>query len=480
MLSVTKTNYMQRLIILIILLGPFYHANCQPNFYERTYGLGRGVFIDKAMNGNYIIGANQNSFPSLQAYYFLINSYGDTIRTMNCPNSSLSCIRQTSEGGFVFIGDSGSNAARIARVFKVDSIGNTQWNNEYPPSEWGTWGSTISANFENGYFIGLVNDGDGPENTYYIIKDDSSGNNLDTSIVQYPESSFIQNPKSMLVTPDSGMIVVPTTPIFGLIRIVKLNSSLTTQWIKEYIDSTGTFELNGNSIIRINNSGYLVTGYKNPFVGILGSCGYLLKTDLSGDRVWSKEFCFPNSNIRFISSVEDTSGNFYVSGEYYEGSERSAILIKTNSNGDTIWTRRFSGNGYAYPKCITLDNNQNPMVIGHTTDTISNQDFIYLIKTDTSGNITSTENLLMENKIRLNIFPNPVHSILSISCNDSKLKCYSFILRNIIGEIIYKQEEKSSPHSLIETIDLSLIPEGLYILETTLDGHRVVNKIVKY
>lgn len=142
--------------------------------------------------------------------------------------------------------------------------------------------------------------------------------------------------------------------------------------------------------------------------------------------------------------------------------------------------KTFSGYGYAFPKCLILDNDQNPMVVGYTKDTVSNQDYIYLLKTDTSGNITSTENYLSENKLSLNIYPNPVHSILSINSKDSKVNQYSYKLRNVFGQIILNKNEKFIREFLLETIDLSFLPNGLYFLETMVDGHRNIDKIVKY
>ncbi|MBK8844992.1 MAG: hypothetical protein IPO33_20305 [Saprospiraceae bacterium] len=68
--------------------------------------------------------------------------------------------------------------------------------------------------------------------------------------------------------------------------------------------------MNGNSINLLNNNGYLVTGYTTPIGGGPGACGYLLKIDQSGDSIWSKEYCFSNIAMRFISSAEDTLGNF--------------------------------------------------------------------------------------------------------------------------------------------------------------------------
>lgn len=474
------TNLVVLNVFFLLLFCTVDNAMCQPNFHERTYGFGRAVYITNTRDGNYIIAANTGSYPGNQAYFLLINGNGDTVRTMSCPNFNVNCIRQTPEGGFVFVGDTGIYPFKTALVYKSDSVGNILWYSSYPSDEWGTWGSCISPDNENGYFISLVDDGAGSDNTYYVIKADSSGLNLDTAIVQYPESSFLQDPNSMQVTRDSGLVVVTSVPVFGLTRIVKFNSILTTQWNKVFIDTTNTTELNGNSICISDTSGYVVTGYTTPLGGGPGACGYLLKIDLNGDSVWSKEYCYPTSTTRFISSAKDTLGNIYIAGEYAHNSEHALILIKTNSVGDTIWTKLFSGYGYAYPGCLTLDQDQNPMIVGYTKDTISNQDYIYLVKTDTSGASTSLDGDFLGSTIPLHVYPNPVHSFLFLHSEDIKAKSYSFTVRNVFGQILLSGKEKDFRDALEEKIDFSFLPNGLYFLETSIEGHRTVNKVIKY
>lgn len=471
---------MKRIVLLLFLLSIFEAANSQPQFYERTYGLGRGVIIDHALNGNFIIGANTGVYPNNQAYYFLIDENGDTLRTMSCPNLNLNCIRQTDEGGFVLMGDTGIYPNKLAMVYKTDSIGTIIWNSAYPSDEWGTWGSCVTPNYDSGYYISFVDDGAGSDNTYYVVKTDSTGNNLDTAIVQSPESSFLQNPNSMLLTPDSGVVVATSVPVFGLTRIIKFDTGLNTEWNKVYRDTTGTVELNGNSIIRLNSNAYLVTGYTTPIGGGPGACGYLIKTDLNGDSIWSKQYCFSNHSTRFISTAENANGDFYIAGEYSDSSQRSILLVKANSLGDTLWTRLFPGLGYAFPKSLILDNDQNPMVVGYTKDTVSNQEFIYLIKTDTSGLISAIESNYSEGELQLKLYPNPVHSVLTIRCNNLNGKSYSLSLRNVMDQLVLCKGGESGSANLEVEIDFTKLPGGLYFLEAWVDGRRTINRIVKY
>jgi hypothetical protein len=470
---------MKRIVVLLFLLSTFAVANSQPQFYERTYGLGRGVMIDRALNGNFIIGANTEVYPNNQAFYFLIDENGDTLRTMSCPGLNLNCIRQISEGGFVLMGDTGIYPNKLAIVYKTDTIGTIIWNSAYPSDEWGTWGSCVAPNYDNGYYISLVDDGAGSDNTYYVVKTDSTGNNLDTAIVQSPESSFLQNPNSMLLTPDSGVVVATSVPVFGLTRIIKFDAGLNTEWNKVYNDTAGVLELNGNSIIRLNSNAYLISGYTTPIGGGPGACGYLLKTDLNGDSIWSKQYCFSNHSARFVSAAENANGDFYIAGEYSDSLQRSILLVKANSLGDTLWTRIFPGMGYAFPKCLILDNDQNPMVVGYTKDTVSNQEFIYLIKTDTSGLISALESNYSESELQLNLFPNPVHSVLTVSCSNIKGKSFSLSLRNVIGQLLFSKQEKNGNPNFEVKIDLADLPSGLYFLEAWVDGRRTISRVMK-
>ena len=469
---------MKHLLSTFLIFSSFYNANCQPHFSERTYGLGRGVFIDLAQNNNYIIGANIGSHPSQLAYNILINEQGDTIRTMALPTMSLRCIRQLSDGGFICIGDSGGSVNRIARINRVDSVGNLQWVSEYPLSDWGTWGTSIVKDLDGGYFIGLVNDGDGPENTYYIFKTDSTGQAYDTSIVQYPESSFLQNPGSMQLTVDSGVIAAPSTPIFGSIRIVKLSAQLDSQWTKQYFPA-GNLELTGNYIIQTSDSGYLVLGYQDSLSGTFISCGYLLKVNQNGDSIWTNTYSIPNTSIRYVSALEDSNGDIYISGLYQINSNNTnaIIILKVNSIGNTIWSRLFFGSGSAYASSMMLDQFQNPMVLGYTRDSLTNLEYIYLIKADSILSGTPHENFLHENLF--DIFPNPVNSILSLQNKkrvESKISC---IIRNSLGQILYRKNEISLNEIMIQRIDISSFANGIYLLQMSAADFQLNFRIIK-
>lgn len=471
---------MKKLLPLLLLLASF-HSYCQPTFYERTYGLGRGMSIEKALNGNFIIGAQVGAFPSGQAYYFLINPNGDTIRSMFYGAASLNSVSQTSDSGFIFIGDTCCD--RRAGVYKTDSVGNIQWETRYDEGEWGTYGACIIPNYEGGYFVSYVHDGDGPDNYYHVLKIDASGQTLADTSVNESIHRFYQNQKSVQLTSDSGLITASTQFFSEGMYLTKLNSNDSFVWQKYFRDTTYVWGYQSYSLIQTHDGGYLIAGYMDSIAnnGSEPYLGLILKTDNNGDSLWSKRYYFPTTFFELISVVENSNGEFYFAGEYgtrnpfYNG----VVIMKTDNNGDSLWTRFFTGYGSATPNAIILDSAENPMVLGWTEDTTLNQFYIYLIKTDTSGNIPLRNIQLTMNESEINIFPNPVRSTLTIACQKENVKEFSYVLRNILGQAIYEKREKNLHSSFKKTIDLSSLYSGVYLLEITLDGSRTFKKVVK-
>ena len=462
-------------LLLIILLTAFTRSYCQPNFYERTYGPGTGMSIDKALNGNFIIGANQGTYPYYHAYYFLIDSHGDTIRTMNYSTSGLACVRQTADSGFIFTGDSSS----VAGIYKTDSVGNILWRHTYPSDIFGdlpTYSQSVILNNENGYFVSFIEDGNGPENPYIILKTDSVGNTLDSTIINPSIGYWSQN--FLTLTRDSGLISANIGGTGDFFNLTKLDKNDNIVWSKIFQD-TAYISLGSKCAIQTNDGGYLAAGYKTlPFGG--PKYGYIIKTDANGDSLWSKSYYFPNENVSFLCVLEDSYGQFYITGEIKDSNnlnQYSIIILKTTSTGDTLWTRLFSGFGVASPNSLIFDIAQNPMVLGYTQDSANGQPYIYLIKTDTAGNIPLGIIQLAKNESDVNIYPNPTFGTFTFSYNsqtpilNSQLKIY-----DVLGQEVYTQAI-TNPNQT--TINVSQLSNGVYFYQLTNNTETYRGKFLK-
>jgi len=106
----------------------------------------------------------------------------------------------------------------------------------------------------------------------------------------------------------------------------------------------------------------------------------LLYSQTAPDVLWTKTFGGTNEDYGW--SVEQTNdGGFIISGstnsEPFTTGGRNTWLIKTNENGDTLWTNTYGGNSEDNGRSVKQTNDLGYIVCGH----------IHLTKTDSSGNL---------------------------------------------------------------------------------------------
>jgi hypothetical protein len=77
------------------------------------------------------------------------------------------------------------------------------------------------------------------------------------------------------------------------------------------------------------------------------------------------------------------------------------------------------------------------------------------------------------------IYPNPFTSDFSITIEKQNILQAKFIIKNILGQTIFRKEENNLNHISAKTINLSFLSRGIYLLEVTIDGERMIKKIVK-
>ena len=142
---------------------------------------------------------------------------------------------------------------------------------------------------------------------------------------------------------------------------------------------------------------YIIRGIVlDPFNNIL-ACGasldspytFISKFDTSGNLVWLRFYDWGRNGWQdFTDIVLDTTGNIIITGLLGATLDRGDLLIaKFNSNGDSIWTKRFStGRWITYGKKITLDNRENIIASGIDTDGSMSYDCV-IVKYSVTGSI---------------------------------------------------------------------------------------------
>jgi len=114
----------------------------------------------------------------------------------------------------------------------------------------------------------------------------------------------------------------------------------------------------------------------------------LMKADEDGNLLWVKTYGVGTFNIEVgYAVVEATDGGYWIAGgtDGYAGNS-DFWAIRTDENGDTLWTNHYGGDAedYAYAGIQTSDGGF--ILAGSTNSFGAGMDDAYVVKTDEDGN----------------------------------------------------------------------------------------------
>jgi hypothetical protein len=184
-----------------------------------------------------------------------------------------------------------------------------------------------------------------------------------------------------------GVIMVGSTRDFiwdsSDIYLLRIYSQFMTLWTKTYGGSK--FET-GKYVIRTNDGGFMILGeicdsISNPN-DIL-----LIKTDSNGDSLWSKEYGdIGDEKGNFIAQTSD--GGYVVIGSTtsFGAADTDIFVIKTDSLGNVLWSKIYGDYGQDIGEYIQETNDGGYAILGTTDTSGLGYSSIYFIKTDANGN----------------------------------------------------------------------------------------------
>lgn len=201
---------------------------------------------------------------------------------------------------------------------------------------------------------------------------------LSSSVVAQKQTEYHLGQKRLDVayavaaTADGGYIVTglsqSLTDTAGDIVVVKASAQGEPTWSFTY----GGPELEGgNSIIQTADGGYMVGGHTEDW-GARDCDAFLMKLDKYGAKQWLKVYGGDSDDI-CQSVVELPEGGFIIAGitasygNTGNNAQRHTWFVKTNSNGDTIWTRCYAGRAAEYANSIAIMSQGGYLAAGWST-----------------------------------------------------------------------------------------------------------------
>ncbi len=243
-------------------------------------------------------------------------------------------------------------------------------------------GFAVQHTSDGGYIMGGTTYSNGAgQADVYLVKVNSEGN---ISWTKTYGTTYNEELGDVKQTSDGGYIITgrknkDADDVYAL----KVNSVGSPVWVKAY----GRFTVPdvGNSVIQTSDGGYMFTG-KAGSASLYGLC--LIKTNSSGDTLWTRNYDDYDEEVGY--DVKQTSdGGYIVVGEQtprFTSNNTDMLMIKTTSTGDTLWTRAYGGAGYETAYGVQQTAEGDYLIVGRTTSFGSGSYDIYLVKLNPSGN----------------------------------------------------------------------------------------------
>ncbi|MDD5528471.1 MAG: T9SS type A sorting domain-containing protein [bacterium] len=299
--------------------------------------------------------------------------------------------QETQDSGFVIVGTTGSFGAGNYDVYliKTDFSGDTLWTKTFGGID-DDLSRSIQQTFENGFIIAGQTESFGAGDVdCYLIKTDSLGNTLWTKTFGGTDAD---RGWSVQQISDSGFIIAGYTESFGAgaedVYLIRTNSSGDTLWTKTF---GGIDDDYGKSVQQTSDGGFVIAGYTYSFGADSGDV-YLIKTNSSGDTLWTKTFGGVREDESY--SVQETQDSgFILAGvtNSFGAGDIDVYLIKTDPLGDTLWTRTFGGDSIDYGLSVQQTSGGGFIIAGWTDSFGAGGSDIYLIRTNSSGDALWTK-----------------------------------------------------------------------------------------
>ncbi len=163
-----------------------------------------------------------------------------------------------------------------------------------------------------------------------------------------------------------------------VISTISFASGLDTLWTKSY---GGTGLDIGYSVTPTFDKGFLFVGWTTS---LNGGGIYVVKTDSLGDTMWTRVHCGASSMGKSVLQTSDSG--FIITGTIRKDSTVDDIVIlRLSPKGDTLWTKSYGGFNIEAGECIQEIPGKGYIISGWIGSIGQGSLDVFLVKTDYKG-----------------------------------------------------------------------------------------------
>ena len=362
--------------------------------WYKTFGGAKddiGFSVQQTLDGGYIITGFTESFGAGEKDLWLIKTddQGNKIwdKTFGGAKDDIGySVQQTTDGGYMIMGDTASFGVIYGNLWliKTDEQGNKLWERRFVGQGHGF--DSVQQPLDGGYIITGWTSSFGVHGIdLWLIKTDDQGNVLLNRSID--KSGYSGQGNSVQQTLDGGYIIT------GRIRsaegsgtdlwLIKTDDQGNMLWDRTY-GERGFDE--GASVQQTSDGGYIITGEKRSFEAV-NSDLWLIKTDDQGNKLWDRTFSGDGYGGEGRSVQQTLDGGYIIMGKSYVEDTDDLWLIKTDANGNKLWDRTFSTANFYQFSSVQQTHDGGYIITGITGFSEGYDWDLCLIKTDAEGNV---------------------------------------------------------------------------------------------
>jgi uncharacterized delta-60 repeat protein len=379
--------------------------------WSRTYTGSAGnddvatdIFVDATGNA-FVTGITDTDPSVLISNDFITVGYSNTggaIFTSTFANASNSDDISTAvfadiSGNIIVAGASENIPQKNAIALKYNATGVQQWVKSY---------DGIGDNSSNSHAIAIDANGNsfvagytveyGTDRNFALQKIDATGNTVWMRTLNGTSTASIDEAYGVAVDATGNIFVGGYVKNLGQsydYKVAKYNQLGDTLWTRMY-NNLGVDASDRALTLALDAQGNVyLTGKSDNDPNITSNDDVLtIKWNTSGTQLWATRFNGTGNSTDIAKSIKiASSGNIYVSGKTFNGTDFDYLLLKYNSSGVQQWVKTFNGSGQDEAANLVIDNVENIYITGFSQNPSGTDTNIVTIKYDVSGSVLWTK-----------------------------------------------------------------------------------------
>ncbi len=217
---------------------------------------------------------------------------------------------------------------------------------------------------------------------HYLIKTDLNGN----LISEFTFGGTLEELGiGIIATNDGNFILIGSTTSSGAgqkdIDVIKIDPQGNQIWEKTF---GGSLDDTPQDIIELSNSEFCIAATTESF-GAGSRDIYMIWIDQNGNLIRDKTHGGTSSDgSAELLEIDNQEIMLYGYTYSYGSGDRDLYLLKTNFTGDSLWSQTFGGAGYEESQAFSQLPNGGYLLCGHSSSTDPNHN-MYGVKTDING-----------------------------------------------------------------------------------------------